>query len=199
MGKRRGSIEIVQIKYNLNKGLLRQISGEFVRYRDESDYDTQEAEARADLHIEVLRTTAADLAGFYILTQDTASANDVPDDAIGTRDESFYGGSVALEQIIGDFTTRLKTGVSRQYYGDVTLPNNVVDPNTDQNYYELGFSWRTSYAPTPNLRPFVELAYLPRYRDKREDRNGLSRSSDGYAATVGVSFDLRQSGRANSV
>jgi hypothetical protein len=164
-------------------------NGEFVRYRDESDYDTQEAEARADLRIEVRRTTAVDLAGFYILTQDTASSNDVPDDAIGTRDESFYGGSVALEQIIGDFTTQLKTGVSREYYGDVTLPNNVVDPSTDQNYYELGFSWRTTYAPTPNLRPFVELAYLPRYRDKKKDRNGLSRSSDGYAATAGVGFD----------
>lgn len=164
-------------------------NGQFVRYKDESDYDTQEAEARADLHLEVLRTTAVDLAGFYILTQDTASAIDVPDDAIGTRNESFYGGSVAFEQMIGDFTTRLKTGVSREYYGNVTLPNDVVDSNTDQNYYELGFSWRTTYAPTPNLRPFVELAYLPRYRDKQEDRNGLSRSSDGYAATVGVGFD----------
>ncbi|MFO0991001.1 MAG: outer membrane beta-barrel protein [Hyphomicrobiales bacterium] len=164
-------------------------SGEFVRYKDESDYDTQEGEARADLHLEVRRTTAIDLAGFYILTQDTASSVNVPDDAIGTRDESFYGGSAALEQIVGDFTTRLKTGVSREYYGNVTLPNDVVDSNTDQNYYELGLSWRTTYAPTPNLRPFVELAYLPRYRDKKEDRNGLSRSSDGYAATVGVGFD----------
>jgi hypothetical protein len=164
-------------------------NGQFVRYRDESDYDTQEAEARAELHLEVLRTTAIDFAGFYILTQDTASAVDVPDDAIGTRNESLYGGSAAFEQIIGDFTTRLKTGVAREYYGDVTLPNDVVDPNTDQNYYELGFLWRTSYAPTPNLRPFVELAYLPRYRDKKEDRNGLSRSSDGYAVTAGVGFD----------
>ncbi|MBL8908102.1 MAG: outer membrane beta-barrel protein [Rhizobiales bacterium] len=164
-------------------------NGQFVRYRDESDYDTEEAEARAELRLEVLRTTAIDLAGFYILTQDTASAIDVPDDAIGTRNESFYGASIALEQITGDFTTRLKTGVSREYYGDVTLPNNTVDSNTDQNYYELGFSWRTTYAPTPNLRPFVELAYLPRHRDKKEDRNGLSRSSDGYAATLGVGFD----------
>jgi len=164
-------------------------NGQFVRYRDESDYDTQEAEARADLRIEVLRSSAVDLAGFYILTQDTASAIDVPDDAIGTRNESFYGGSLAFEQIIGDFTTRLKAGVSREYYGDVTLPNDVVDSNTDQNYYELGFSWRTTFAPTPNLRPFVELAYLPRYRDKKEDRNGLSRSSDGYAVTAGVGFD----------
>jgi len=164
-------------------------NGEFVRYANQSDYDTQEAEARADLHLEVRRTTALDLAAFYILTQSTASAVNVPDDAIGTRDESFYGGSVALEQIVGDFTTRFKTGVSREYYGDVTLPDDVVDTSTDQNYYELGFSWRTSYAPTPNLRPFVELAYLPRYRDKKKDRNGLSRSSDGYAATAGIGFD----------
>src|SRR5690242_10008065 len=35
-------------------------SGEFVRYRDESDYDTQDGEARADLHLEVLHTTALD-------------------------------------------------------------------------------------------------------------------------------------------
>ena len=114
-------------------------NGEFVRYKDESDYDTQEGEARADLHLEVLRTTAVDLAGFYILTQDTASAVDVPDDAIGTRDEILLRRSVAFEQIIGDFTTRLKTGVSREYYGDVTLPNNVVDSNTDQNYVRTRF------------------------------------------------------------
>ena len=173
-------------------------NGQFVRYAHESDYDTQEGEGRADLRLEVRRTTALDLAAFYILTQDTASAVDVPDDAIGTRNEEFYGGSVALEQIIGDFTTRFKSGFSREYYGDVTLPDDVVDTSTDQNYYELGFSWRTTYAPTPNLRPFVELAYLPRYRDKEKDRNGLSRSSMAMPQRSAWASTLPRSGRVNS-
>jgi hypothetical protein len=164
-------------------------SGTFVRYANETEYNTEDAEARAELRIDVRRNTALDLTAFYLLTQDSAAAIDVPDDAIGTRTESFYGGSVALNQTAGDLQMRLKTGVAREYYGDVQLPDNVVDDGTDQNYVELGFSFRTTYAPTPSLKPFAEVAYLPRYRDKKEDRNGLSRSSNGYAATVGLGFD----------
>jgi hypothetical protein len=164
-------------------------SGSFVRYANESEYDTEEADARADLRVDVRRNTALDLAAFYLLTQDTAAAIDVPDEAIGTRTESFYGGSVALTQNAGDLLLRLKSGVAREYYGDVQLPNNVVDDGTDQNYVELAFSFRAAYAPTPSLRPFAEVAYLPRYRDEKNDRNGLSRSSNGYAATVGIGFD----------
>jgi len=164
-------------------------NGSFVRYANETEYNTENAEARADLRLDVRRHTALDFAAFYLLTQDTAAAIDVPDDAIGTRTESFYGGSVALSQTAGDLQMRLKTGVAREYYGDVQLPDNVVDEGTDQNYVELGFSFRTTYAPTPSLKPFAEVAYLPRYRDEKHDRNGLSRSSNGYAVTVGLGFD----------
>jgi hypothetical protein len=164
-------------------------SGQFVRYANESAYDTEEAEARADLRLDVLRTTTLDLASFYILTQETSSSINVPDNAIGTRNEAFYGGSVALEQGIGDFTTRLKTAVARQYYGDVQLPNNVTESGSEENYVELGLSLRGTYAPTPNMRPFVEVAYLPRYRDQKHDANGLDRNSDGYSAMAGLGFD----------
>src|SRR5204862_4248446 len=48
---------------------------------------------------------------------------------------------------------------------------------------------RLSYIDPPALKPFVELAYAPRFHDEKFDRNGLRRDSQGLMASVGVALD----------
>ena len=48
---------------------------------------------------------------------------------------------------------------------------------------------RLSYTDPPALKPFVELAYAPRFHDEKFDRNGLRRDSQGITASLGVTLD----------
>src|SRR4051812_21424164 len=45
-------------------------AGELVRYLRESNFDTNEADIRADLGLDIRRDTRLDLQAFYVLTQD---------------------------------------------------------------------------------------------------------------------------------
>jgi hypothetical protein len=60
--------------------------------------------------------------------------------------------------------------------------------NGDRNFSQYGGQTRVTYAVTPEISPFVDVAVDRRIHDLPVDFNGFRRDSTGTAAEVGVTF-----------
>jgi hypothetical protein len=72
---------------------------------------------------------------------------------------------------------------------DVQLVNGATENNADRAYTQPVLSLRGSTTGGAIFNPFVEVAYEPRFHDKRRDRNGIERDSQGLRASSGITFD----------
>jgi hypothetical protein len=75
-------------------------------------------------------------------------------------------------------------------YGETELAAGGSVDNGDRDYVETKGTLRLGYEVSPVLQPFVEGSYSIRDHDRRVDRDGLRRDSDGYAASAGVAVNL---------
>jgi hypothetical protein len=164
-------------------------SGDFDFYRDESDNNQKEANARSRLRLDVRRGTTLTLQSGYALTQEGHEDSDVPDTAIGDRTDHRFDTSVALAHNLGRVEARLTGAAAIQLYEDVDLHVGGKEDNSDRNYVEPSVALRLGYEISPALKPFVEAVYEPRRHFETPDRNGLDRDSDGIELRAGVAFE----------
>lgn len=164
-------------------------SGEFIFYSDHSDEDVTTADVRSRLKLDVRHTTDLAFEAGYRLSQESASNIDVPDAAIGDRTDQTVDTSTALTHRFGRLETALRGGALWQFYDDVKLNGGGREDNSDREYVEPEGVLRIGYEVSPAFRPFAEAAYRPRFHDKKVDRNGLRRNSDGYQFSAGAAFD----------
>jgi hypothetical protein len=165
-------------------------SGDFIVYNKQSDFDVTAGDIEVNGRIDVRRSSTIDVEGFYSATQQGASDSDALDDFVGLRTDQDFGGFVSWSQGLGRFQTRLRAGVSRSILGEEEFSDGTVDDNKDRNYIAPRVSLRGSYGVSSVFRPFVEVAYNPRFYDEEVDRNGVQRDSDGYEAIAGFTFEL---------
>jgi hypothetical protein len=164
-------------------------SGDLIYYDERSENDSIDAGARARLRLDVLRSTSLALEADYSRTEESGADSEVPDTAIGNRVDQSFGGDAALTHHYGPLSAALKAGAQVQYYSDVKLAGGGKERNGDREYVEPETVLRVGYETSPALQPFVEVAYAPRIHFENRDRNGFERSSDGYRAAAGLTFD----------
>lgn len=154
-----------------------QASGDLISYFD-GDYDKQAMSASAVLRLDVRRDTTATLATDYAYT----------DKMVNDPAEQTLYGSGAIAQQFGRATASLKAGITDKSYDDTVVLHGPDIDNSDRNYVEPSLTFRTSYDLSAMLKPYVEASYTPRFHDKKPDRYGLDRDSEGYQLTAGVTI-----------
>jgi hypothetical protein len=166
-----------------------QAAGDFVAYLENEDYDSTEIDAGSAFRLDIRHTTRAEFDASYVLGQESSADSEVPDTAIGNRTDHTLAANAAIIHDFGGLEGRAKLGIERQIFEDVDLSGGLTEENSDRNNYTPSLALRLSYTDPPALKPFVELAYAPRFHDEKFDRNGLRRDSQGMTAAVGVTLD----------
>ena len=166
-----------------------QASGDFTAYLENDDFNSAQVDAGSKFRLDIRHTTRAEFDASYALGQESSADSEVPDTAIGNRTDHVLTANVAIIHDFGGLEGRAKLGIERQIFEDVKLSGGGTEDNSDRNNYTPSLALRLSYTDPPALKPFVELAYAPRFHDEKFDRNGLRRDSQGITASVGVTLD----------
>ncbi len=165
------------------------VAGDFTTYLENNDFDSSQIDAASKFRLDIRHTTHAEFDASYVLGQESSANSEVPDAAIGNRTDHTLAANAALIYDFGGLEGRAKLGIERQIFEDVDLSGGGTEDNSDRNNYTPSLALRLSYTDPPALKPFVELAYAPRFHDEKFDRNGLRRDSQGMTASVGVTLD----------
>jgi hypothetical protein len=166
-----------------------QAAGDFVAYLENEDYDSMEIEASSAFRLDIRHTTRAEFDASYVLGQESSADSEVPDTAIGNRTDHVLAANAAIIYDFGGLEGRAKLGIERQIFEDVELSGGGTEDNSDRNNYTPSLALRLSYTDPTAVKPFVELAYAPRFHDEKFDRNGLRRNSQGVTASLGAALD----------
>ena len=166
-----------------------QATGDFTAYLENDDFNSTQIDAVSKFRLDIRHTTHAEFDASYALGQESSADSEVPDTAIGNRTDHVLAANAAIIHDFGGLEGRAKLGIERQIFEDVKLSGGGTEDNSDRNNYTPSLALRLSYTDPPALKPFVELAYAPRFHDEKFDRNGLRRDSQGVTASVGVTLD----------
>ena len=166
-----------------------QASGDFTAYLENDDFNSAQIDAASKFRLDIRHTTRAEFDASYALGQESSADSEVPDTAIGNRTDHVLAANAAIIHDFGGLEGRAKLGIERQIFENVDLSGGGTEDNSDRNNYTPSLALRLSYTDPPALKPFVELAYAPRFHDEKFDRNGLRRDSQGVTASVGVTLD----------
>lgn len=160
-----------------------------VRYVEQKDLDTHEADVFTRLRLDIRRHTRAEFDAGYNLEQTGLADSEVPATAVGYRTEHLINTAAALIRDFGPLETRVKAAVSGKLYDDVELSGGGTEDNADRDYATPSLSLRATYIHPPVIKPYLQAAYEPRHYFRKRDRNGLRRSSQGLSANAGVVID----------
>jgi len=159
------------------------------RFAKNEDLSSESGSAAAALRLDVRRSTYVDLDVKYELQSTGNESSEVPATAIGKRRDHTLSGFAALNHDVGGTELRLKLGAERRLYDDVELSGGASEDNGDREYTAYTVALRGALARDAVLTPFVEAAYEPRIHDRKVDRNGIRRDSQGARFTAGLAVD----------
>lgn len=168
------------------------VNGDFTFYDKYSDFDRTNLDAEASLRLDVRRSTSLDLAANYSLTQTSSSDIEVPNNAVGQRQDQQIGVLAALRHRFNRLEATITSGAQWLFYGDVDLTGGGVEDNSDRDYVEPRAGLRLAYDMSAAFTPFIEGVYAPRIHRDKVDRNGLRRDSEGGYARAGVVLNLSE-------
>ncbi len=160
-----------------------------ISYLDQEDINSHEADVFTRLRLDIRRHTRAEFEAGYNLDQSGLADSEVPDTAVGYRTEHRIATAASLIHDFGAVETRAKASAGGKIYDDVELSGGGTEDNADRNYASPALSLRATYTDPPVFKPYLQAAYEPRYYFRKRDRNGLRRSSQGWAASAGVVID----------
>lgn len=144
-----------------------------------------EAQGRLDIATgEYLRADG----GYQSLHEDRSS----PDDNLGRFPTAYTVSSGHLGYVRSQ--SRLGLGldaaVSDYSYSNEPTSGGAIIVNKDRNRLEASLTPRLSYEALPGYQTYVEVSGNTRQYDKRRDRSGLERSSNGFSAAAGLEAGL---------
>jgi hypothetical protein len=147
-----------------------------------------EGAAGAGLRIDLRRGTTLDVAGDYDFTRDASIDQDTLDTSVD-RTRHTGNGSAALAHDFGGLETRVRGGLQRQVFDDVTLGDGTVEDNGDRDQTTYDLALRGTLNAGAVFNPFAEVGVDRRVHDQRLDRNGIARDSIGYRGSIGLRID----------
>ena len=103
---------------------------------------------------------------------------------------STVGGSAGFAKKIDNVEVSLKGTTDAVRFQDVTLTDGQRLTNQDRNFNQYGAQGRVSYAVTPEISPFVDVAIDRRIHNQPVDIDGFRRDSTGTAVETGVTFAM---------
>jgi hypothetical protein len=156
------------------------------RFLKNDDLKTVGADVSAAARIDIRRTTRADLTAQYALTSTGTENSGVPATADGKRLDQSFGVGAGVTHDFGGVDGGLRLAVQRNVFGALDLTGGGTEDNSDRDYTELTVAARASLRTGGIIQPFGEVAYVPRFFDKRQDRNGTKRNSQGLRLAVGT-------------
>jgi hypothetical protein len=164
-------------------------TADFLRYQTSKSRSSSTALAQTALRLDIYHDTRANFAASYSRNAIASGSGEVPATALGSRVDQTMNASAGLEHDLGPLTTQLRLGLSRNVYGKVDLSGGGSEDNSDRDYTEISALLRGSFNRGAVLSPYGEIAYEPRIHDKKKDRNGVKRDSQGLRLGVGVTLD----------
>lgn len=158
------------------------------QFIENTDIKSRGGDMKANLRLDIRRTTTAEFDTFYSATSVGLESSELPATATGSRLDQGFGVGAGVTHDVGGLEGRLRLGLSRSVYGDVDLSGGGKEDNSDRNYNQLSLSARATLKTGAIVQPFAEVAFEPRMHDKKTDRNGLRRNSQGVRLSAGVAI-----------
>jgi hypothetical protein len=147
---------------------------------DTGDLNRLNARSAAHFRLDIRRSTQADFAASYDVSEATGANSDLAKDAAKPRRDHNAAAGVSVRH---DF------GASGLYAEDTKLNDGTKEKNADRAYVQPLVRLRAGLSNGAAWRPFTEVSYDPRFYAKKKDRNGVKRDSHGYNTMLGLEFD----------
>lgn len=100
------------------------------------------------------------------------------------------GTTVGVEHDFNRLEVRVAGLADRTTYQWSQLTDGSATPNDDRNFNQYGALTRVSYDLMPGLKPFGEFQVDTRVHDRKFDRNGYQRDSNGGYVKAGSTFEF---------
>lgn len=169
------------------KGKLR---GGYTEYFSNGDASRPDAEGNLDLRLDASRDTRILLESRLRLDTQRPGSPDLTAAVKGRPLTYAYGASAGVTHDVNRLQLTLRGSVDRFDYEDARLTSGATLSQADRNHTQYALRLRAAYELTPGFKPFVQSEVDRREFDERVDSNGFARSSDGYGASVGSTFEI---------
>ncbi|MGX1789442.1 outer membrane beta-barrel protein [Bosea sp. NPDC055332] len=168
-------------------GMLR---GGYSRYYRDDSASRPDAEGNMSLRLDATRDTRILLESRLRLDTQRPGSPDLTAAVQGRPITWAYGAAAGITHDINRLQFTLRGSVDRQDYEDAELSNGRKLSQADRNQTQYGLRLRAAYEVTPGFKPFVQAELDTRQFDEKVDSSGYMRSSDGYTARVGSTFEI---------
>ena len=150
---------------------------------------------KIDGKIDVLRDTTIDVGANFAIGTIRPGSPEIQPGSSGITSTNqpvawSTGGYVGGTHKFNRLEVSLRGTLDRAQTGDAQFSDGSTQRLSLNNYTTLGVKPRVSFELTPGLKPFAEATVDRRVYDNQTDVNGFKRSSNGYAARAGASFEL---------
>ncbi|MEE4235926.1 MAG: outer membrane beta-barrel protein [Anderseniella sp.] len=163
--------------------------GELVFWDEFNEQNVNNGSVAASGRLDIRSTTTLDLSAGLGWSQATATDFEVPNTAIGPRNDTAYNMLARLTHVMGRIVTQTTAAATWFKFGDLDLGALGEELNDDRDYVAPAVGLRVGYQMSEAVQPFVEVTYSPRLHDQNVDRNGLRRDSQGVVIRSGITFN----------
>jgi hypothetical protein len=179
----------IQSDWNVHEltGMLR---GGYSRFYRDDNASRPDAEGNMSLRLDATRDTRILLESRLRLDTQRPGSPDLTANVQGRPITWAYGASAGVSHDINRLQLTLRGSVDRQDYEDAELTNGRKLSQADRNQTQYGLRLRAAYEVTPGFKPFIQGEVDTRQFDEKVDSSGYMRSSDGYTARLGSTFEL---------
>ena len=179
----------VQSDWNVHEltGMLR---GGYSRYYRDDSASRPDAEGNMSLRLDATRDTRILLESRLRLDTQRPGSPDLSASVQGRPITWAYGAAAGVTHDINRLQLTLRGSIDRQDYEDADLSNGQKLSQADRNQTQYGLRLRAAYEVTPGFKPFVQAEIDTRQFDEKVDSSGYMRSSDGYTARLGTTFEI---------
>jgi hypothetical protein len=179
----------IQSDWNVHEltGMLR---GGYSRYYRDDNASRPDAEGNMSLRLDATRDTRILLESRLRLDTQRPGSPDLTAAVQGRPITWAYGAAAGVTHDINRLQLTLRGSVDRQDYEDAELSNGRKLSQADRNQTQYGLRLRAAYEVTPGFKPYVQAEIDTRQFDEKVDSSGYMRSSDGYTARVGSTFEI---------
>jgi hypothetical protein len=158
-------------------------------YDQQPKLDRPNVDARVVGRVDVTHETRLDGEGRLLVGTDNPGSPNIQAGLAKLPIFTTVGSTAGVTQRFNRWEFALKGTLDRVDYHDSLLTDGSVASNADRNFNQYGGQLRASYEVLPGVKPFAEVAADTRIRDLEFDHFGLQRSSRGWSARVGTTFE----------
>lgn len=158
-------------------------------YDQQPKLDRPNVDARVLGRLDVTHETKLEGEGRLLVGTDNPGSPNIQAGLAKLPIFTTVGSTAGITQRFNRWEFALKGTLDRVDYRDSLLTDGSIASNADRNFNQYGGQFRASYEVLPGVKPFAEVATDTRIRDLEFDHFGLQRSSRGWSARAGTTFE----------